>query len=99
MNGHISMTFISLNPCFSGNLVQTERSRAQLGLLRCSPKAAKLTEMLCESTLIVMKITRVIGLNPCFNGRCSVRRQVREHGHSVDGLNPCFNGRCSVSAT
>ena len=35
-----------------------------------------------------------IGLNPCFNGRCT--RTMQGGGLSfIPRLNPCFNGRCT----
>ena len=36
-----------------------------------------------------------MGLNPCFNGRCTrtlVAPKIRKKSKS---LNPCFNGRCT----
>ena len=37
------------------------------------------------------------GLNPCFNGICSMRQGWEEQSVEADGLNPCFNGICSMS--
>ena len=37
------------------------------------------------------------GLNPCFNGRWSLRAQtVQRGGNNFTRLNPCFNGRWSL---
>ena len=36
------------------------------------------------------------GLNPCFNGICSMRQGWEEQSVEADGLNPCFNGICSM---
>ncbi len=41
--------------------------------------------------------TDVEGLNPCFNGRYSLRIKQGLARISNVGLNPCFNGRYSLS--
>ena len=39
------------------------------------------------------------GLNPCFNGRYSLRSRYKPSTAKLtNGLNPCFNGRYSLSA-
>ena len=37
-----------------------------------------------------------LGLNPCFNGRCT-RTEPEKVSATISpiGLNPCFNGRCT----
>ena len=35
-------------------------------------------------------------LNPCFNGRYSLRAVTLQNQEVADGLNPCFNGRYSL---
>ena len=40
----------------------------------------------------------IYSLNPCFNGPCSRRYQLRLSTRNRNGcLNPCFNGPCSRS--
>ena len=39
----------------------------------------------------------VVSLNPCFNGRYSLRVLTVRDEDSAAGLNPCFNGRYSLS--
>ena len=39
----------------------------------------------------------MLGLNPCFNGRYSLRKIRAGREKSLLGLNPCFNGRYSLS--
>ena len=38
-----------------------------------------------------------ISLNPCFNGRYSLRKENGGKRGMVGSLNPCFNGRYSLS--
>ena len=38
----------------------------------------------------------VNGLNPCFNGRYSLREDDENEEHDIFSLNPCFNGRYSL---
>ena len=40
-----------------------------------------------------------IGLNPCFNGRYSLRANYLLQDKVNDSLNPCFNGRYSLRTT
>ena len=48
-------------------------------------------------TWIVMYQTD-FGLNPCFNGICSMRPLSLAVALTKRRLNPCFNGICSMSA-
>ena len=41
----------------------------------------------------------LLSLNPCFNGRYSLRKVRVEDPKPNKGLNPCFNGRYSLSYT
>ena len=37
-----------------------------------------------------------VGLNPCFNGRCTRTIGINiPEVNCFDSLNPCFNGRCT----
>ena len=38
-------------------------------------------------------------LNPCFNGRYSLRPKKEKKSKEIVRLNPCFNGRYSLSLT
>ena len=38
-----------------------------------------------------------VGLNPCFNGKCSQRPYRVDRSFKNGSFNPCFNGKCSQS--
>ena len=43
------------------------------------------------------KVKSAVGLNPCLNGRWSMRRSKFVPQEKTEGLNPCLNGRWSMS--
>ena len=57
--------------------------------------------MLSEKVKVELLSRLVRGLNPCFNGICSLSAPGLIEVPSVDwlptSLNPCFNGICSLS--
>ena len=47
--------------------------------------------------LLAALVAAAVGLNPCFNGICSLTGASQTKTTRTAGLNPCFNGICSLT--
>ena len=56
-----------------------------------------LMEYALRGVFATLSPTKVLRLNPCFNGICSARYESDLINQIPGGLNPCFNGICSAS--
>ena len=54
--------------------------------------------MLNEKSLLESLKNNNAGLNPCFDGICSMSWCSRSQPYAVGRLNPCFDGICSMSS-
>ena len=90
-------------PKFVLILVLMEDALARVAVLRAEQQYHVLILVLMEDALALIKkggnTAKAVGLNPCFNGRCTRTYSKNIQHGKILSLNPCFNGRCTRTIT